>query len=58
MKLSLEKAFKIVSKTDFGSKMIPQTAPKSLPKSLPKVISLGALAIRFFKVARGFEVRF
>ena len=42
MKLRLERAFKIVSKTDFGSKMIPQTAPKSLPKSVPKVIPLGS----------------
>ena len=38
MKLRLERAFKIASKTDFGSKMIPQSTPKSLPKSLQKVI--------------------
>ena len=42
MKLRLERAFKIVSKTDFGSKMIPQSSPKSLPKSFPKVIALGS----------------
>ena len=38
MKLRLERAFKITSKTDFDSKMIPQSTPKSLPKSLQKVI--------------------
>ena len=39
MKLRLERAFKIASKTHFGSKMIPQSTPKSLPKSLQKVIA-------------------
>ena len=38
----------IVSKTDFGSKMIPQSTPKSLPKSLPKVIPLGSPRDRIF----------
>ena len=42
MKLRLERAFKIASKTDFGSKMIPQSTPKSFPKSFQKVIPLGS----------------
>ena len=41
MKLRLERAFKIASKTHFVSKMMPQGTPKSLPKSLQKVIPLG-----------------
>ena len=48
MKLSLENAFKIVSKTDFGSKVIPQSTPNSLPKSVPKVNLLGAPSYGIF----------
>ena len=58
MKLPLARAFKIASKIDFGSKRIPQTAPNSPPKSFPKIISSECLAMEFFKVARGFQVRF
>ena len=57
MKLRLARAFKTASKIDFDSKRVPKTAPKSLPKSFPKIISSECLAMEFFKVARGFQVR-